>query len=146
MRLYTIGFTKKSAEAFFTRLHEHGVTCLVDIRLRPNGQLSGFARGEDLPYFLRHLAASDYVHMKQLAPSDELLTTYRRDHDWERYARGYQELMRARAIPDALDRAWFAGQACCFLCSEATPEHCHRGLLAELIASAWGDVEIVHII
>jgi uncharacterized protein (DUF488 family) len=48
MRLYTIGFTQKSAETFFDLLRQHGVQRLVDIRLNPNGQLSGFAKQNPL--------------------------------------------------------------------------------------------------
>ena len=67
MRLATIGFARKSAERFFGLLREHGVTCLVDVRLRPKGQLSGFARGSDLPFLGRELAGGDYRHLPQLA-------------------------------------------------------------------------------
>jgi uncharacterized protein (DUF488 family) len=146
MQLLTVGFTKKNAETFFTLLAQHQVTCLVDIRLHPNGQLSGFARGEDLAYFCPRLAGCAYQRMEVLAPSETIFSAYRKDHDWEIYARRYADLMRERAIPASLDRAWFAAQRCCLLCSEATPEQCHRRILAELIADAWGDVEITHIV
>ncbi len=53
MKLYTIGFTQKRAEEFFELLRQNGIQRLVDIRLRPGGQLSGFAKQEDLPYFLK---------------------------------------------------------------------------------------------
>ena len=56
MKLYTIGFTQKSAEAFFGLLRATRIERLVDIRLRPSGQLAGFAKQEDLPYFLRELS------------------------------------------------------------------------------------------
>ncbi len=90
MKLYTIGFTKKSAERFFTLLKSNGVQCLVDIRLRPNGQLAGFARQSDLPYFLTELAWCDYQHIADLAPTDEILSQYRDDKDWPRYEQRFE--------------------------------------------------------
>jgi uncharacterized protein (DUF488 family) len=145
MRLYTIGFTKKSAEQFFGLLKANDVRCLVDIRLHPGGQLSGFAKGDDLPYFLRELAGCDYRHLAELGPTDDILRPYRQDHDWPKYARAFEDLMDARDIPTALDEGFFRAGACCLLCSEDTPEKCHRRLVAERLASIWADVEIVHL-
>ena len=76
MRLYTIGFTKKTAERFFGLLAENRVHTLVDIRLHPDGQLSGFARKADLPYFLDLLAGCGYRHLPVLAPTPEILGDY----------------------------------------------------------------------
>jgi uncharacterized protein (DUF488 family) len=87
MRLYTIGFTQKRAETFFGLLRRNGIQRLVDIRVSPDGQLSGFARKEDLPYFLDRLAdGCAYLHLPDLAPTKEILKDYRADGDWKRYA------------------------------------------------------------
>jgi uncharacterized protein (DUF488 family) len=146
MQLYTIGFTKKSAETFFGLLRDNGVQRLVDIRRHPGGQLSGFAKSDDLPYFLKELAACEYRYMPELAPTDEILTAYRKDHKWPGYAQRFEELMDQRGVPDSLDRALFEREACCLLCSEATPEKCHRRLVAERLARHWADLQIVHLV
>ena len=146
MRLYTIGFTRKSAARFFSLLATHGVERVVDIRLKPGGQLSGFAKGSDLAWFLRQLNDCGYVHLPELAPTAEILSDYRQDHDWNRYVSRFEALMDERNIPAALDRDAFASQVSCLLCSEPTPEQCHRRLVAERIARVWPDVEIVHIV
>jgi uncharacterized protein (DUF488 family) len=146
MRLYPIGFTKKPAERFFGLLRAHGVGCLVDIRLRPDGGLSGYAKRADLPYFLRQLADCDYRYLPELAPSDVILDDYRKDHDWRRYVERFEALMEEREIPGSLDRALFAQTACCLLCSEATSEQCHRSLVAERLVRAWPELEIVHLV
>jgi uncharacterized protein (DUF488 family) len=146
VKLYTIGFTGKSAQRFFTLLAEHGVERVVDIRLRPSGQLSGFAKGRDLAWFLDRLNGCDYVHLPDLAPSVEIFTAWRRDHDWDAYVNQFEALMDERGVPDILDHASFSSQANCLLCSEPTPEHCHRRLVAERIARTWPDVEIVHLV
>lgn len=108
MRLFTIGFTQKSAETFFSLLRDHGIHRLVDIRLRPDGQLSGFARRDDLPYFLRELAnGCTYTHLPELAPTKDILDEYRKDGDWLRYVTRFEKLMDERSIPASLDRTGF---------------------------------------
>ncbi len=146
MKLHTIGFTKKSAERFFALLREHGIERLVDIRLHPGGQLAGFTKQSDLPYFLTRLADCEYHHAPILAPSDDILSTYRKDHDWGQYVARFEALMDDREIPNSLDQRLFSEKACCFLCSEATPEQCHRRLVAERFARVWPGTEIVHIL
>jgi uncharacterized protein (DUF488 family) len=146
MRLYTIGFTQKRAETFFELLRQHGVQRLVDIRLNPGGQLSGFAKQDDLPYFLSRLAAGcQYIHVPELAPTKEILSDYRSDSDWSRYVMRFEALMDERRVPEILSRADFVAQTSCFLCSEPTPEQCHRRLVAERLAAHWPDVEIIHL-
>lgn len=146
MQIYTIGFTQKPAERFFTLLQEHGVGRLIDIRLNPRGQLAGFSKQEDLTYFLRRIVGCDYSHFVDLAPTDEILSGYRKDHDWQRYERRFEALMDQREMPQRLARTLFEEQVCCLLCSEATPEQCHRRLVAERLARHWPGTEIVHLI
>ena len=144
MKIYTIGFTQKSAEEFFDRLKQHGVKRLIDIRIHPNGQLSGFAKQEDLPYFLKELAnGCDYAYTPELAPTKDILKEYRDDGDWERYLTRFESLMDERNIPGSLNPDDF--NEACLLCSEATPEQCHRRLVAERFAKHWQDVEIIHL-
>jgi uncharacterized protein (DUF488 family) len=145
MKLYTVGFTKKSAEKFFRLLRDHDVNCLIDIRIHPDSQLSGFAKGDDLAYFLRQLVSCEYYHLVELAPTEEILGDYRKDHDWERYVERFECLMDERNIPHSLSRALFETNICCLLCSEATPEQCHRRLIAERIQRQWDGVEIIHL-
>ena len=146
MKLYTIGFTQKRAETFFELLSLNGIKRLVDIRLNPGGQLSGFAKQEDLPFFLSRLVGGcKYIHMPELTPTKEILNDYRSDGDWHRYAVSFETLMDERQIPTTLKREEFEALASCLLCSEPTPEHCHRRLVAERLAAYWPDVEIVHI-
>jgi uncharacterized protein (DUF488 family) len=145
VKIYTIGFTKKSAERFFELLQAHGIGRLIDIRLKPGGQLAGFAKQDDLAYFLRELAGCEYHHLEFLAPSEDILTTYRRDKDWPRYERRFEALMDERDVVSRLEPAFFAEKACCLLCSEDTPEQCHRRLVVERLARSWPDVEIVHL-
>lgn len=146
MKLYTIGFTQKRADEFFGLLKANGVRKLVDIRINPGGQLSGFAKQEDLLYFVRELVGGcSYVHMPILAPTKEILKSYREDGDWPFYVTRFEQLMIERNIPAALNQSLFEEVACCLLCSEATPEHCHRRLVAERMAQHWHNMEIIHL-
>jgi uncharacterized protein (DUF488 family) len=146
MKLYTIGFTQKRAETFFGLLSRHGIQRLVDIRLKPDGQLSGFAKQDDLPYFLDQLAdGCQYVHLPELAPTKEILDTYRAGKNWQEYELRFEALMDQRGIPGVLERTEFENSVSCLLCSEAIPEKCHRRLVAERLAKYWPDVEIIHL-
>lgn len=145
LQIYTIGFTKKTAKQFFDLLKKNGIECLVDVRLRPYGQLAGFTKKEDLRYFLKELIDCDYRHIERLAPTDEILKAYRNDNDWSKYQSSFLALLQDRGIPETLDRTLFEDKACCLLCSEPTPEKCHRRLVAELLANTWEDVTIIHL-
>ncbi len=145
MKLFTIGFTQKTARQFFELLRENGIERVIDIRLHPDGQLAGFSKRDDLAYFLDVLNGCDYRHILGLAPSDEILKAYRSDHDWPKYAQAFEALMDERGIPETLDRNLFAAKTCCLLCSEPTAEKCHRRLVAERLAEAWKNVEVIHI-
>ena len=146
MKIYTIGFTQKSAEEFFNLIRQNDVRRVVDIRLRPSGQLAGFARKEDLPYFLNNLAdGCEYIHLPALAPTKEILDGYRGGGAWADYEREFQALMDERDVPNILDRESFERVPSCLLCSEATPEQCHRRLVAERLQAHWPGVEIIHL-
>ena len=145
MKIYTIGFTKKSAERFFELLGGNRVGRLIDVRLKPGGQLAGFAKRDDLAYFLHELIGCEYYHFDFLAPSVDILRAYRQDKDWESYERKFEALMDERDILGQLDRTFFSEKDCCLLCSEDTPDRCHRRLVAERLANSWPDVEVVHL-
>jgi len=144
MKLYTIGFTGKSAEQFFRLLTENGVKRVLDVRLNNTNQLAGFTKRDDLRFFLSRVAGIDYLHLPQFAPSEELLKGYRgHSLDWAKYERGYLTLLADRSALAFVDPSVF--DSGCLLCSEATPERCHRRLLAEFVASCVPDVHIMHL-
>jgi uncharacterized protein (DUF488 family) len=143
--LYTIGFTQKPASRFFDLLREHAVRLLVDIRLNPGGQLAGFAKQDDLQFFLDRLIGCDYRHLPLLAPEPDLLSSYRTDHNWPAYAERFERLMDARGVPQILDRALFEPGPVVLLCSEHAPDNCHRRLVAERLARTWPGLEVVHL-
>lgn len=144
MKVFTIGFTKTTAESFFTRLQKAGVKKMIDVRLNNVSQLAGFAKRDDLRYFLKALCEIDYVHLPELAPSQEILDAYKKEKgQWQDYEKLFLELMKNRRIEDKIPREALDGA--CLLCSEDKPLHCHRRLVAEYLRSKWGELEIVHL-
>ena len=144
MKVFTIGFTKKNAEQFFGRLKQPGLVRLVDARLNNVSQLAGFTKKDDLSFFLRQISNIDYLHLPDLAPSQDILDDYKKNGgDWATYERKFLALMEKRRVEDNVSKDIINGG--CLLCSEPTPEHCHRRLVAEYLKSRWGDLEIVHL-
>ena len=145
MDLYTIGFTKKSAEQFFEAIRCRKIQVLVDIRLKNTSSLSIFTLKRDLPYFLEKICTCKYEHCANYAPTKELLTSWRKKLiTWEEYEEQYRALMIERnAVKDFIVRFDGLYDAVCLLCAEPTPEHCHRRLLAEMIADALPGTEVI---
>jgi uncharacterized protein (DUF488 family) len=144
MKIFTIGFTKKSAETFFTRLKEAGVKRLIDVRLNNVSQLAGFTKKDDLCYFTKAICGADYIHMPALAPTKDILDAYKKHGgDWNVYEQKFIALMKSRHIEDTTPREVLEGS--CLLCSEEKPHLCHRRLVAEYLQEKWGDVLIQHI-
>ena len=146
MKVFTIGFTKTTAERFFGRLGDAGVRRVVDVRLNNRSQLAGFAKRDDLKFFLRALGGIDYVHEPMLAPTQDILDALKKNKGaWEDYERAFLALMRERRIEEKLEPSLFEGG--CLLCSEEKPHHCHRRLVLEYLAEAWpeADVQVVHL-
>lgn len=145
MEIYTIGFTKKSAAEFFGLLRSHEIRNVVDIRLNNSGQLAGFAKQDDLEFFLAELCDATYLHEPLLAPTKELLSSYRDKRcTWLEYEEIFEGLMVERQVSENLDRSLFTTRSA-LLCSEATAERCHRRLIAEHLQQAWGNIDIIHL-
>jgi uncharacterized protein (DUF488 family) len=144
MKVFTIGFTKKNAEQFFACLKQPGLQRVLDTRLNNVSQLAGFTKKDDLRFFLREVGHIDYVHLPALAPTQAMLDAYKKNGgDWETYEKQFLALMAERRIETSIDKDLVAGA--CLLCSEATPHHCHRRLVAEYLRGKWGDVDIQHL-
>ena len=142
--IFTIGFTKKTAEEFFTLLTKAGVKRVIDIRLNNVSQLAGFAKRDDLRYFLRSIGGIDYLHRPDLAPTQQILDAFKKNKgNWQDYERDFLELLSDRKAetnitPELLHEG-------CLLCSEEKPLQCHRRLVAEHLREKWGNVGIIHL-
>jgi len=145
MTLFTIGFTQKTAEQFFEKLKTAGVRRMVDIRLNNTSQLAGFAKRDDLVYFLKSICSIDYVHIPKLAPDQKLFELIKKKKGpWAQYESGFLKLLAERKIDRKfLNKTLQDGD--CLLCSEHSPERCHRRIVAEQFKSTGASVEIIHL-
>jgi uncharacterized protein (DUF488 family) len=144
IHLYTIGFTKKSAEAFFTKLRTSGVKRIIDVRLNNVSQLAGFTKKDDLPYFLKVICGIEYIHMPILAPTKDMFDVYKKHNgDWSVYEQKFLDLMSSRRVEDVVSKDVL--DYACFLCSEDEPHHCHRRLIAEYLDRKWQNIQITHL-
>lgn len=142
--LFTIGFTKKTAREFFDLLKRAGVRQIIDIRLKPGSQLSGFAKGDDLRFFLDAILGIRYIHMPQFAPTKEILDDYRKGQiSWTVYERDFLHILSERNIQNLVTQEML--NKSCLLCSEAEPKHCHRRLVAEYLQEKFRNMEIMHL-
>ncbi len=72
------------------------------------------------------------------------LKAYCEEKFWEGYERTFLELMKERAVENQVSKDWFKKRTA-LLCSEPTPENCHRRLVVEYLDRAWGKIESIHL-
>jgi uncharacterized protein (DUF488 family) len=142
---FTIGFTRKSAQKFFTLLKANKVERLIDVRLNNISQLSGFAKRDDLKYLLSELCGADYLHLKELTPTQDILDAYKKKIiTWDAYADKFNNLMEKRNIERVIDKSLLENG--CLLCSEDKPHQCHRRLVSEYLNEKWGNAfRVIHL-
>ena len=149
MKFYTIGFTQKSAETFFGLLEKAQVTLLLDTRLNNVSQLAGFTKARDLKYFLKRILNAKYLHSIECAPTKDILDNYKKGKiSWVEYEKKYNALLEERNIKELFPKKVdIEKETVCILCSEDTPENCHRRLLAEYLKKHLNaKIEIVHLL
>jgi uncharacterized protein (DUF488 family) len=145
INVFTIGFTKKSAQDFFEKLRAAGVKRVVDVRLNKTSQLAGFSKRDDLQYFLNQILGIEYVEAPLLTPPQPLLDDYKKQKGtWEQYERAFTHLMQERRIEEHTDPALLS--SACLLCSEEQPHHCHRRIVVEYLQRKWGNLSINHLV
>lgn len=141
MKIYTIGFTKKTAKEFFQILKDNQIEQLVDIRLNNTSQLAGFTKKRDLEYFLKEITNIDYFYFDFLAPTKELRKLV---DNWPLYTQEYLKLIEERNVLDRLNPEFFQ-KITVLLCSEPSADKCHRGILTDYLQEHWEDVEVIHL-
>jgi uncharacterized protein (DUF488 family) len=144
INLFTIGFTQKTAQEFFELLIKAGVKRIIDTRLNNVSQLAGFAKRQDLKYFLKQIADIEYIHLLDLAPTKDILEPYKKKQtDWQTYEKSFLDLIKQRQIETKVVPEILNGG--CLLCSEAKPHNCHRRLVAEYLNNKLGNINICHL-
>ncbi len=132
MKIYTIGFTKKNAETFFNFIKDKDISTLIDVRLNNVSQLAGFAKRDDLRFFLREICQTEYAHLPDLAPTKDILSNYKKGViTWENYEEEFMSLMVKRNVERTIDKTLINHG--CLLCSEHEPHFCHRRLVVDYL-------------
>ena len=145
-KIFTIGFTRRTAENFFETLKANGVKKVIDVRYSNTSQLLRFSIACDIEYFLRKIVGATYFYDKKFAPSEKILKRYKKNViNWDDYVKEFAELMAYRDIDVYIADKYSDADNICLLCTEVSPETCHRRLVAEKIAEVLGDVEIIHL-
>lgn len=141
----TIGFTQTTAARFFDRLKKAKVRQVMDVRLHNTSQLAGFAKSDDLAYFLKTICKAGYVHEPLLAPTEAIMTAFKKEKgDYQIFRRQFLGLMAERKVEKKLTPAMF--DHTCLLCSEAKPHHCHRQLVCDYLNDKWdGKLAVTHL-
>lgn len=145
IKLFTIGFAETTAEHFFQLLRAAGVKRIVDVRLNNTSQLAGFSKKEDLRFFLREVAGIEYIHVPELAPTQDILDAFKKHKgSWSVYEEEFNSLMAKRDIQNIISPD--TANLGCLLCSEKKPHHCHRRLVAEFLERHWDSVSTTHLV
>jgi uncharacterized protein (DUF488 family) len=150
MKLYTIGFTKRTASQFFEILKAHSIDLLIDVRLNNKSQLAGFTKGDDLPYFLKEICGAEYLQESAFAPTKEIFDAYKNKKiQWCDYEKKYLELINNCDEREQICRKFAETHMqyhnIVLLCSEPAPDKCHRRLAAEAICKANINVQLEHL-
>lgn len=145
IQVFTIGFAETSAEDFFRLLRQSGAKRIIDVRLNNTSQLAGFSKRDDLRFFLKEVCGMEYVHVPELAPTQDILDAFKKHKgSWTVYEQEFNSLMAKRSIERVISKDML--NLGCMLCSEKKPHHCHRRLVAEYLQKAWGDLSTKHLV
>lgn len=144
--IYTIGFTKKTAEDFFKILEKNNIDIILDIRLNNTSQLSAFTKFPDIQYFLKELNNIEYIHDTKFSPKNTTLKRYKKkDIDWSHYVTEFNDTMDERDIIRHIKDNYIINKVICLLCSEPRANNCHRSLVAKQFHIVFEDLEIIHL-
>ena len=146
IKLFSIGFTKKSCDYFFSLLVKNEVVKIVDTRINNTSQLAGFSKYPDLSY-IAQLHSIDYIYRPDMAPSQDLLKKYRdkkKKMSWQEYTKEYLNLIKQRKLIEKITNIEIFHNNC-FLCSEQKAEECHRSLLLDKMKEKFNNVEIINL-
>lgn len=145
-KLYTIGFTKKTAEYFFELLTNNGIELVLDIRLNNTSQLAAFSKYPDIKFFLKKMLNIDYIHDTTFSPDENTLKEYKKKHiSWEEYIVQFDETMHLRNIKQHIKMNYLINKKICLLCSEPTADKCHRKLIAKQFKEIDNKLDIIHL-
>lgn len=145
--IFTIGFTKKTAQVFFGLLKSNKVKTVLDVRLNNTSQLAGFSKYPDIEFFLNEICNINYINDTKFAPTEKILKDFKNKKiSWDNYVLEFNKVMDLRKIDDYIKIKYkdYAYDNICLLCSEEKYSNCHRSLVARHFCDVLGG-NIVHL-
>ena len=139
-KIFTIGFSGKSPDAFLDVLNAARISCVWDIRQWRTSTYVPYYNGDNLASIL----GNRYEYHSEFAPTSDILAGYKdKKITWSEYEKMYRELLQKRNPLQNCDISKL--DRICLLCTEKTADMCHRRLATEYITTQIPDVEIVHL-
>ena len=130
LRIWTIGHSNRSIEAFLELLREHSIQVLADIRSFPTSKIEHFKR-EEMERWLPENGI-EYVWL------GKELGGYRKG--------GYKRHMRTKLFREGVKKLLEIAKQkrTCIMCMEKNPKYCHRRFISAYLERK--GVEVIHII
>ena len=118
-RIWTIGHSNRSIQAFVELIKEHGVEVVVDVRRFPTSKIKHFKQEQMERWLPEH--GIEYVWL------GKELGGYRKG--------GYRSHMRTKLFTEGIRRLLeILKQRCaCIMCMETNPKYCHRRFISQYL-------------
>jgi uncharacterized protein (DUF488 family) len=142
--LATIGYQGATPDGFRRALQEARIELLIDIRAVASSRRPGFSKTK--------LAAGvsevgiEYLHLRALGtPADGRAAARAGRHaEMRKIFLAHMATPDAEAALDDVAQIVGTGRRVCLLCFEADPAHCHRSIVASMLAERM-PLEITHL-
>lgn len=136
-RFYTIGYEGRTIDIFVEKLKRKGITRLIDVRERPLSRKKGFSKNA-----LRDRLEAEgieYIHMPQLGSPSDIRHDYKDGGSEIVFFEKYRQYVRDYRMDDIRDlERYVSEKPSVIMCFEDAYMHCHRRILAELVAEMGG--------
>ena len=96
-----------------------------------------------MTHFPQDIFEKILTHRSELMFEDEFKKHKDKINNWKTYENDYLNLLKKREVESIIDEDLLDNSV--LLCSEPTPEKCHRRIAAEYIQSLFNGVEIFHL-
>jgi uncharacterized protein (DUF488 family) len=141
LRIYTVGHSAREGATLVDLLLERDVRQVIDVRRWPFSRRFPVFDRNSLTRLL-HDRGLAYRHTPELGARREPRPASRHTALTEPGLRGYADYMETGPFREALAKLLANARrvTTAILCAEASPERCHRRLIADAIAARGGDV------
>ena len=140
----TIGYEGREIDEFVSRLKNHNVTRLVDVREIPLSRKRGFSKSA----LKERLESEDieYVHLRSLGSPSEIRNKLKTDWDYDDFFQAYEEHLSQNQDAIVEVHHYVTNGITCIMCFERMYDKCHRSIVASKVKEYDGNgLKITHI-